>query len=442
MESMNDWARAEQHAERAQQFFQNGLWSQALTELKAAVRVNPRQSEWHFGMGLALEAMHRHGEALDCFRRVLALRGSDEQTLEHLGINLIEVGRCREAIDALEQLARINPDSEPSYCYRILAHAMLEQHDQAEQMFYMARLIRDECPLCYEHLAQSLAARERIDKAIWCWQRVLRLEPQHPDAHLQLGHLLWQRGQRQRARLHLLEQIHREPHDAETLLALANLLLELDRDGEAEEILAQTLAFEAHSAEAHLLMGEINLRRGQLLAAGRAIEHAADLDPQTPGLDLARALLMARMGRPRLAAHHAVRAAHRFDHSPRAAFMLASFLLQAHRPGYAIRLATTLMERAPHDPTAIAASLRLRAQAQLMLNRPDQAVADLRQALRLLPCDAQALPLLARAYAQADRWTRARAILRRCRAAGLPRTQRRRLALRLGLDHLRRRLRR
>jgi tetratricopeptide (TPR) repeat protein len=212
MESMNDWTRAERHAQRAQQYFKHGQWNRALAELRAAVRVNPHQSDWHFGMGMALEALQRHEEALDCFQRVLTLRGEDEPTLEHLGVNLIQVGRCREAVDVLAQLALLNPQCEAAYCYRILAHAMLDEHDQAEQMFYMARLLRDECPRCYEHIAQSLAAREMLDKAIWCWQRVLRLEHEHPDANLHLAHLLWQRGQRQRARMHFLEQIHREPH--------------------------------------------------------------------------------------------------------------------------------------------------------------------------------------------------------------------------------------
>ncbi len=442
MESMNDWTRAEQHAQRAQRYFKRRQWGRALAELRAAVRVNPQQSDWHFGMGLALEALQRHEEALDCFQRVLTLRGEDEQTLEHLGVNLIQLGRCREAVEALAQLTLINPQAEAGYCYRILAHAMLDEHDQAEQMFYMARLLRAECPRCYEHIAQSLAAREMLDKAIWCWQRVLRLEHEHPDANLHLAHLLWQRGQRQRARLHFLEQIHREPHDAQTLLALASLLLEMGQDAEVEEILAQIAVIEEDCAEAYLLAAELALRKGHTLFAARSLERATRLDPRMPGIDLFRALLTMALGKRDAALRHAVRAAHRFDHTARSMALLTDLLLRLRQPGYAQRLACSLLEVGRHDPDAVAAALRMRGAAHLMLGQVDAAVRDLRSSCHHRPCDDAALPLLARALARAGQPRRARAVQRRLRRLGAPLTQRRRLALDLLLDRCRRRLRR
>ena len=57
---MNDWQDAEDRAEKAQQLFEAGQWDRALEELRAALRVNPFQSDWLFGMGLALDALQRY----------------------------------------------------------------------------------------------------------------------------------------------------------------------------------------------------------------------------------------------------------------------------------------------------------------------------------------------------------------------------------------------
>lgn len=53
----------------------------------------------------------------------------------------------------------MDPEFEPSYCNRIITYAEMGQHDMAEQMFYLAQQIDEECPLCYYNIGNSLASR-------------------------------------------------------------------------------------------------------------------------------------------------------------------------------------------------------------------------------------------------------------------------------------------
>ena len=53
---MNDWFDAEGHVDRAQELFERGRWSEAEAELRKALALNPDQAEWHYNLGLTLEA--------------------------------------------------------------------------------------------------------------------------------------------------------------------------------------------------------------------------------------------------------------------------------------------------------------------------------------------------------------------------------------------------
>jgi hypothetical protein len=122
--------------------------------------------------------------------------------------------------------------------------------------------------------------------------------------------------------------------------------------------------------------------------------------------------------------------------------LLTELLLRLRQPGYVLRLACSLLELGRHDPDVVAAALRMRGAAHLMLSQLNAAIADLRVACHRRPCDAAGLPLLARALARAGQTRRARVIQRRLCRLGAPVTRQRRLTFDLLLDRVRRTLRR
>ncbi|MCZ7679035.1 MAG: tetratricopeptide repeat protein [Sandaracinaceae bacterium] len=65
------------------------------------------------------------------------------------------------------------------------------------------------------------------------------------------------------------------PLDADLRYLAVSLLLTLDRPEEAERALRELLALDASCALAHFLLAELELRRGDTAAAGRALRAAA-----------------------------------------------------------------------------------------------------------------------------------------------------------------------
>ena len=85
---MTEWDDAERRVEKAQELFEQRRWSEALEELRAATDINPYNGGWFFNIGLTLDEMGRHEEAIDAYRRALTIDETDLQAMNHLGVDL------------------------------------------------------------------------------------------------------------------------------------------------------------------------------------------------------------------------------------------------------------------------------------------------------------------------------------------------------------------
>src|SRR5687767_4730349 len=95
----NDWNDAERRVERAQELFEQRKWQEALEELRAATSINPYNASWYFNIGLTHDELGRYDEAIDAYTHALEIDGENLQALHHLGVDLHQVGRFREALE-------------------------------------------------------------------------------------------------------------------------------------------------------------------------------------------------------------------------------------------------------------------------------------------------------------------------------------------------------
>lgn len=408
---MNEWFRAEGHAEQAHRHFEAGEWEKALAELKRALEVNPQQVDWHYGMGLTLEEMHRYSEAAATFRRVIDLRGEDVETMTHLASNLIRIHEYQNAVDVLERMAELDPEYEPSFCYRVLAYGELGRHDEAEQMFYMARQLVEECPHCYDHMGRSLAMRNEWDRAIWCWQQTLRLAPHHPGIHGNLARAHWRRRQYTRAQGHYLQQVREDPGDVQTLLELGQMLIEMGKYADAREKFRRVLELDPACADAHLFLGETALAAGHLDAADADLQIASRLDPAKPGIRLALAQVSLQRGLLDDARKHLAAEMELIGHDVNQKLELARMLIELRRPSPTVQMLTPLIEasrREPLEPQVLASALLYRGAALMLIGRHRDGIRDCRDALKIDPRNVLAMHNISLASLEQGRLRRAR----------------------------------
>jgi len=295
---VNDWVDAEHHVERAHELFDAGRWDEAVNELRRALSLNPYQAEWHFNLGLTLEAAGRDSDAADAFRDAFDLsQDPDAHAAMLVGVNLTRAGRPGEALVWLEKAEQMEPAGTEAQVHRIEAFAQLGRHDEAEELFYVALEIDAENPELFAVMADSLMDRSKYDKAVWCLREAARLDPELPRVQARLGEAYAATGRLERARQLYLRELRLDPGDIDSLLDLGSLLVDMHRASEASEKFRRVLEIEPDHAEAHHLLGDLADRQGDLGDALVHLDVVLRLDPEYPGARRLLAGLLLRRGR-------------------------------------------------------------------------------------------------------------------------------------------------
>ena len=401
---MNDWIDAESRAERAHELYEEGLWAEAAAELQAAIDINPENAAWHFNFALTLEAMGRYDKACKAYRAALKLEPDDMETLNCLGVNLTRAGRYAKSLKCFERIERLDATYEPCYCNRIITYTEMGDHEQAELMFYLARQVRDECPLCYYNLGNSLYARGLNDKAVWCWWQSLRLDSAHRGANARIAEACWAQGDLAGARRHYEAELVLADDDVDTLLDLGEMLMQLGEIQEAEEKFRCVLGLAPDNAEAHYCLGELAVKRNEPAVAEAQFRLVLSLDRHYPGAHacLGRVLLRQRLRQE--AIRHLLAELEHCGDDVDILQELGEMFIEARlmrRANSVLKRLVNLQPKNPHIQHNLAVSF-------FMLHKFDDGIRHCRRALKLKPDYPLALYNLALAHMQKGQIPRAR----------------------------------
>src|SRR4030066_2127005 len=118
----DSFSEAENKANRAFELYEDGNITQALTELDAALRINPANSAWHFDKGLTLDTKGEFDEAISEYEIALQLNPDDWEILNSLAVDYTRTGKYDLAIETFERIQQLDAAFEPYYCNGILAY--------------------------------------------------------------------------------------------------------------------------------------------------------------------------------------------------------------------------------------------------------------------------------------------------------------------------------
>ncbi len=413
---MSDWIDAEGHAERAFEMFERGRWAEAEMELRKALSLNPSQAEWHFNLGLTLEASGRDPEALDSYERAIELLPTEVDPLVAAGIVANRQNRCEDAIRWFDRALTLEFGCEPAYAHKMQSHLRLGDHEEVEATYYLSQQALDEpSPHCLAVMAESLMERGKAEHAGWCLREAIRLDPTMPRLRARLGSVFAATGQQHRALQMFLRDLRDDPGNIDTLLDYGELLIDLRRLPEASEKFRRVLEMEPANIDAHVMLGQIAMQSGQFEQAYVEFELVARLDPEylQNRVNLANVLLRRGMlddARECLCdLHEMVRGAEQPSTSAVDTAQFGSLLLDADMACEAVEV---LQQIADDDESSVDI-LRKLALARYQSGDRRGGAACSRKVLRLNPGCVQSMHNLALAALQANRLFVARAWIQR-----------------------------
>ncbi len=405
---MTEWDDAEQRVEKAHELYERGRWEEALSELKAAIAINPYNGSWYFNLGLTYDAMDRFNEAINALRRALEIVPDDVEILNALGYDCNRAGNFDEAIQYFERVQSIDPAFESSYCNRIISYAEKGDHEKAEEMFFLARQYKDRCPLCYYNAGHSLFARGLFDRALWCWQQVIEIDPDHPQVHARIADAYWAKGQLPEARKHFIEELRASPGDINIMLDLGELLVEMGEYEAAGEKFRQLLELSPEECTAHFHLGQLAMQDGRLAEALEEFRGVLRNDRTFPGAHLKLAQIYHKQNQHSEALFHANCELAQQSNDDETLLELGNLFMDIAQLGPAeIAFSRVLASNPRH-----AAARHNLAVTLLLAGRTDEGIEQAKAALRIQPKYMLAMHNLAMAYLAKRDLPRAKAWLR------------------------------
>ncbi|MDQ3638396.1 MAG: tetratricopeptide repeat protein, partial [Actinomycetota bacterium] len=112
------------------------------------------------------------------------------------------------------------------------------------------------------------------------YRKVLDLDPDDPNAHLEIGLYHERRGEVEKAEEHFVEALKQDPGNPRALYSYASLYYATDDLETAEELLVRAIAVDAGYSPALSALASIRARRGDYAASLDYIEKAVDAGEQ------------------------------------------------------------------------------------------------------------------------------------------------------------------
>ncbi|MEW6080026.1 MAG: tetratricopeptide repeat protein [Thermodesulfobacteriota bacterium] len=152
-------------------------WRDSVSLFESAVRHSPDLAWAHNNLANALKETGRLDEALDHYRRALALKPDQPLAHNNIGAILGEQGKLDEAVVAFEAALRLQPHQ--AMTIDNLGLAFIRQGRLADgiEYFRKAVVLEPQNALYHVHLAEALAITGRLEEAVDQYRAVLSLRP-------------------------------------------------------------------------------------------------------------------------------------------------------------------------------------------------------------------------------------------------------------------------
>jgi len=413
---MSSWQEAEQHADRALEMYERERWSEAETELRKALEIDPDQGDWHFNLGLTLERVGRDGEALSSYEQASRLLADSVDPQLAAGSACLRLGRYKDAIQWLERVITLQSTIETAWAMLIDANASLGHHDAAETAFYMAQdALEEPSANVLVAMSGSLHSRSLLDRAIWCAREALKIDSTVDGGRLRLASALVASGQGQQASQILLQELREDPGNVQALLLHADVLAESGRTNEALIKLHRVLELEPANVDAHIRAGNFAMSEERWEEAFIAWGLVRRLYPGHPTACLHLAQALIAMQRPSAAGPLLQEFVEQMDESSPLSekILISELLLVSSEPESATTLLEPLQKTIADDNSLKVKYLRLLALSLFDSGSIDEGAAISRKVLRFEPDCVSSIHNLALAAMKNNRYRSAWGWVRR-----------------------------
>lgn len=274
--------------------FANDLYSEAISWLERAERMDPADVRWPYFRGMAL-LLERPEEGLEALRRAAAVAPRDAFVRLRLAEALLAADLLDEAEAAFGEVLRQQPDNARALLGR--GQIMLRRGDAAAAVSILEKAAEHPTAqkAALSSLAEALQRLDRSDQAEPIRQRAAEAPPDPPWMDPKIVrisvHQVSRRGRLQRALglvqaervdagiAELRRLVRDYPDFIEARMALIRAFIMVQELQQASDEVAKVIELDPRHPDAHVIAGGLALMRGEVQRAESSYRQALELRP-------------------------------------------------------------------------------------------------------------------------------------------------------------------
>jgi tetratricopeptide (TPR) repeat protein len=260
-------ARAREHVDKGNQFFEQKQFSSAENEYRQAIQINPDFADAYYRLGLLQIRQEYPAAAAKSLAHAIDLDPKNLDARLHLGDLQVSSTQYAEASQQAEAVLR--QDGKNAGAHRLLGQVALHQlqYIPAETELKEAIAIDSRDPQTYEVLGLTQLLDAENGAAEKSFQTAVDIKPDEPQTYINLADFYKGQNAADRAEQVLRQGIGKNPKAAELPVALAGLYLERGRLIDAKHLLDELEGDENNYAEGRRAVAEFYLDHGDAASA-------------------------------------------------------------------------------------------------------------------------------------------------------------------------------
>ncbi|MGC1906096.1 MAG: tetratricopeptide repeat protein [Candidatus Acidiferrum sp.] len=263
-----------------------------------AIPAGERDVATEMNLGMAYTRLKNFEAARAAYENAIRMDPRDPEPYYHVGIAESALGKHDAAVDWMTQahnLASSRPDISLALVEELI-HT--RNYEQARTVLTVATAAHPNDPSLREALGDLFAAQGQRNDAVKTYQECLQLNQRSVSARLSLARVYEEMGQTENARAALAEVLKLSSRNANAEAQLGRLAFEAGHEEEASSLIKRALAHDPNDLLANEYHARLQLRDGQLSEARQTLERLVQLDPQSSRLHLLLGRVLARLNRP------------------------------------------------------------------------------------------------------------------------------------------------
>ncbi len=267
--------------ERADHLIKQGKPAEAIALLEPLTQNQPGMQGLEKLLGNANFTSKNYQQAIVHLNLAMQQAPEDWESLQLLALSYYALGQCQQTVPLLNKVVPHLPQGQADAPYILgVCYVRTEQWENARKAFADMFGVSAESPMAHLMLAKMLVRLQLEDKAPPELEKALALDPRLPMAHFLLGEIYLYKSDAQRALAEFRKELEINPTVWLVYWRLGDSYMRLRRYDEAEKALKQALWLNESFTGSYLMLGEIELQKGDAELARGFLERAAKLDPR------------------------------------------------------------------------------------------------------------------------------------------------------------------